>query len=128
MKKNIIIGFLGIVVAAFTADYTIPKTWTRTGAEYATAATYTFDPLHTDKPVQIVVRIHQVAGDDARQVWTAALVEALPDSVTNSINGNVTANRFKILMGPLFDRTNIVQAFNWSLIDGREASMVVGGQ
>jgi hypothetical protein len=122
--KKILLGGIILGLAAIAADYTVPKTWTRTGAEYAKAATLVFDPLSTNTPVRVQVRVKQVFGDDRVDIWTPEGVAALPNNVTNSINGAVTTNIFKVNMLLVFQRANLVTAYNWSLVDGREESMV----
>lgn len=117
----LIAGTAGLAIAA---DYTVPKTWTRTGASFARSATLIFDPLQTDLPVEIRVRVKKVVQEDELVTWTAGTVNALPDMVTNSINGLVLTNTFKTRMKSALERGDIVRAYNWGLVDGREASML----
>jgi len=114
-----ILGTLGLAVIA--ADYTVPKQWTRTGAEYVKAATTLFDPLNTDVPVAVNAKILTLDGDRVDR-WTAEKISWLPDTIT--VGENTVTNIFKARMTAVFTRADIVRAYSWALVDGREASMV----
>lgn len=121
MKTKHVAILIGLAAAVVAADYTVPKSWTRSGAEYAKAATLIFDPVNTDTAIELRVRVKTVA-DERIDTWTPATVARLPDTIV--VGGNTVTNLFKTHMQAVFTRINIVRAYNWSLVDGREASMV----
>lgn len=125
MKNKLIVATCAaaFVAAVFAADYTVPKTWTRSGAEYAQSATVIYDPLTTNTPIEIRVRVKRVGMDDPQiEVWTPARVSKLPDNIT--VGGSPTPNLFKQRLLTVFQQAALVNAYNWGLVDGREASMV----
>lgn len=109
-------AFIGIA-----ADYTVPRTWTRTGAEYAKNALSIFDPLTVDTPVEVRVRVKTVDGERT-DIWTPATVALLPDTIL--VNGNTVTNVAKLNLKVIFERNNVVRAYNWGLVTGREAGLV----
>lgn len=125
MKNKLIVATCAaaFVAAVFAADYTVPKTWTRSGAEYAHAATLIYDPLTTNTPTEVRVRVKRVGTDDFQiDVWTQDRVNKLPDNIT--VGGSPTPNLFKQRMLTVFQQSALVNAYNWGLVGGREASML----
>jgi hypothetical protein len=116
------IALIGITAGlALAADYTVPRTWTRTGAEYAKNSLSIFDPINVDTPVEIRVRVKTVDGERT-DIWTPETVALLPDTIT--VNGNTMTNVAKLNLKVIFERHNVVRAYNWGLVTGREAGLV----
>lgn len=117
------IALIGITAGlALAADYTVPRTWTLNGAAFAKNALLIFDPLNTDLPVEIRVRVKTPAGETT-DIWTPETVAALPDTIV--VNNNTVTNVFKSNLKIIFERNNIVRAYNWGLVEARAAAMVV---
>ena len=123
MKLKHWIGLIGITAGlAIAADYTVPRTWTVNGAAFAKNALLVFDPINTDLPTELRVRVKTPEGERT-DIWTAATVALLPDSIT--VNGTPVTNVFKLNLKVIFERNNIVRAYNWGLVEARAAAMVV---
>lgn len=114
---------LGLVTAILTvgADYTVPRTWTINGAASAKNALLIFNPTETDLPVEIRVRV-KTPEWEYTDIWTPETVSQLPDTIT--VNGNTVTNVAKLNLKVIFERNNIVRAYNWGLVAGREAGLV----
>ena len=111
------------VLLAIGADYTVPRVWTRSGAEFCRGAHFVFDPLNTDLPVQIIARVKVVGQEGDRvDVWTAEKVSWLPAMIT--VNGESVTNLVRTRLENAFARRDLVLAYNWGLVEGREASMI----
>ena len=64
MKLTHWIGLgLATAILAVGADYTVPRTWTVNGAAFAKNALLIFDPLNTDLPVELRVRVKTPEGE-----------------------------------------------------------------
>ena len=123
MKLKHWIGLgLATAILAVGADYTVPRTWTVNGAAFAKNALLIFDPLNTDVPVELRVRVKTPVGERT-DIWTASTVALLPDSIT--VNGTPVTNVFKLNLKVIFERNNVVRAYNWGLVEARAAAMVV---
>jgi len=56
-------------------------------------------------------------------VWALEQIQALPNTIVNSINGVASTNVFKVRMLQAFTRNDVKLAYEFSLVAGREASM-----
>lgn len=114
-----------LAMGAALAQYTVPKSWTRTGEESVHSATLIYDASTNATAHTLRFRFNRVGIPDLLvKEYTKKQLDLLPNMVTNTINGAVTTNVFKTRLSRFADSADVVMAFNWALGDGREAAMI----